>query len=108
MVKVTAMGLHNGVYTILQCVKNEDSLKFLKNGIKDIPTHEIFKQHIQKKYDLKKDYSWLWLPPIDSAEAYWAAFHEIYFDELPEIEVEGKLDTFGSPYSNEDTSGVVF
>lgn len=44
-----------------------------------------------------------------SIEAYWLAFnYGDGFDEVPEIEVEGKIDTFGSPFSDEDTSHVVF
>lgn len=109
--KVTAKGLRDGIETILQCVKynDDENLKFLKDGYEDIFTQMLFIEHIGKKYlDNTEKGNHLWLPDENSIEAYWAAFHETYFDELPEIVVEGELDTFGSPYSDEDTSDVVF
>lgn len=48
-------------------------------------------------------------PSPNTIEAYWLAFnYGDGFDEVPEIEVEGKIDTFGSPFSDEDTSHVAF
>ena len=55
----------------------------------------------RKNYGYKADFR--------SIEAYWLAFnYGDGFDEVPEIEVEGKIDTFGSPFSDEDTSNVCF
>lgn len=45
----------------------------------------------------------------DSIEAYWLAFnYGDGFDDVPEITVEGEIYTRGAPFSDEDTSGVVF
>ena len=46
---------------------------------------------------------------FNSIEAYWLAVNcGDGFDDVPEIEVDGDISTFGSPFSDEDTSGVIF
>lgn len=42
-------------------------------------------------------------PMAGTIEAYWAAMHEVYFDEPPEIEIEGEVDTFGAGYDDAAT-----
>ena len=107
MKKVTAEGMHSGKKVILECIEDGD-ITFLKDGEEDIATKMLFIEHIAKQRVKNRNAPCVWLPQENSAEAYWAAFHEIYFDEIPKIKVEGELDTFGSAYSEEDIDGVVF
>ena len=111
--------------------RKHGKLAFIKNGIKfeglkykdndaileadpDEAKYETF-QHLRKiqrcviKRNLKLRGHHVYNPLPNTIEAYWLAFnYGDGFDEVPEIEVEGEIDTFGSPFSDEDTSHIYF
>lgn len=111
MVKVTAKGKVNGRDITLTCTKSGDTVKLYKDGKELKDTDEIkmalYDYTLRRNADYEKA-PCAYNPQEGTIEAYWLAFHETFFDEPPKIEVEGDLDTFGAPYSDEDTSQVVF
>lgn len=111
MVKVTAKGKVGDRNITLTCTKSGDAVKLYKDGkeLKDTDEIKMALYHYtlcRNVYYEKAPYAYN--PQEGTIEAYWIAFHETFFDEPPKIEVEGDLDTFGAPYSDEDTSQVVF
>ena len=120
--KVTARGFRKGKPTTIICIEyggggeEEGVVKVFKDGI-EMDAHSKFMVLLDDYMFTRaiETPSHCYNPSEGTIEAYWLslqenqlAFNEKYFDEPPDIEVEGELDTFGSPYSNEDTSGVVF
>lgn len=62
----------------------------------------------RERYE-KARHAYCYNPRFNSIEAYWLAFNcGDGFDDVPEIEVDGDIGTFGSPFSDEDMSGVIF
>ena len=111
MVKVTAEGKADGRAITLTCAKNGDTVTLYKDGEElketDKIKMELYEYTLRRNADYEK-VPCVYNPQEGTIEAYWLAFHETFFDEPPKIEVEGDLDTFGAPYSDEDTSRVVF
>ena len=126
--KVTARGLYKGQPTIVEVIeydggKDENgdwtkygTLKVFKDGFDfDLATDIIqynylseLKRAISERHSRQYGHH-VYNPCTNTIEAYWLAFnHGDGFDEVPEIEVEGEIYTRGSPFSNEDTSGIVF
>ena len=134
--KVTARGKYNGKPTVVEIVEyngglddNEErkhgNLIFRVDNIEFDGLHcinddvgaevrraimrrlAVLEKSVIKRY--LRSPSHVYRPRGGTIEAYWLAFHYgDCFDEVPEISVEGKIDTFGSPFSNEDTSHVMF
>ena len=110
--KVTAQGLRKGNPVVITCVKKGEKVSLLRDGRKLKDTDDDFREllsYTQAQFhqaELSAPHSYN--PEPDTIEAYWLAFHETFFDKPPEIKIEGTLDTFGSPYSDEDTDDIVF
>lgn len=112
--KVTAKGKRAGKLVVIECIEycgsddNRRHVVVLKDGKEDDYTTLLFDGYVSQSYARRAKRECCYNPARNSIEAYWLIMHEVYFDAVPEITVEGKIFTFGSPYSNEDTSGVVF
>ena len=115
--KATAKGLHKGEKVVIECIEygelgeeNEKDLrvKVLKNGKEDEETSFLFDMYVSFSYTRRAKLPHCYNPQKNSAEAYWLVMHEEYFDEPPEITIEGNVNTFGSPYTDEDLTGVYF
>ena len=126
--KVTAKGEYNGRAIILEVIEYDGGLDeegdridgkciLLKNGKKlDYSADDLessnylfeLESTIHKR-SLKQRGAHVYNPPVGSLESYWLAFnHGDGFDKIPSITVEGTIDTFGSPFSDEDTSLILF
>lgn len=113
--KVAARGLHDGKKVEIVCIEEggggeeEGVVRFFYNGNELNERDDVYREiynYSRMKY--RKSPSHCYKAKEGTIEAYWLAFHEIFFDEAPEIEIEGDVNTFGSPFSDEDTSHVVF
>ena len=110
--KVTARGMRKGNLVIITCIQEGGKVTLFRDGLELKDTDNDFREllsYTQAQFhraELSAPHSYN--PEPGTIEAYWLALHETYFDELPEIEIEGEVDTFGSPYSNEDTGDAVF
>ena len=111
--RITARGLHKGKPVVIECIEydgnDEDKrhVTILKNGEEDLLTEISLKQRIMKNRIASVGHPQSYNPPFNSAAAYWLALED-YFDAPPEILIEGEVGTFGSSYSDEDTSNVRF
>lgn len=112
MVKITAEGKVKGRVATLTFTEQNGVVTLFEDGkklaVSDIILMELYSYTLQRYVDTLKKAPRSYNPPEGTIEAYWLALHETYFDEPPKIKVEGELDTFGAPYSGEDTSEVVF
>ena len=109
MAKVTATGLFKGRHITVSCVEeNDGKIHVYANGKEDFEVQlvmDLYIRYREERYSGTHAYS----APHNTIEAYWLTMHEGLFDKGPEnIIVEGEIDTFGSPYSDEDTSDAVF
>ena len=136
--KIIARGLHDGEPTVIEVIeynggfnkhgdRKHGNLIFFKDGVnfKQLRYEEDREMSDEewKSFDYLHDLracvrerhlklmkaTHVYNPLPNTIEAYWLAFnHGDGFDEVPEIEVEGKIDTLGSPFSDEDTSHIYF
>lgn len=136
--KVTAKGLHEGKETVFSVIeynggidkngeREHEKLEFIKDGVncrdflysenEDLIESALeafgffteIEHCIVKRYLRQMNASHVYNPKLRTIEAYWLAFnYGDGFDKVPEITVKGKIDTVGSPFSDEDTSHVVF
>lgn len=108
--KLTARGKHNGKNVVVECVetRNGDEVRVtvLKNGKADFNAETAF--HLCILRMARMDGAGLPEFRLNALFGYWIALHEVYFDAPPEIKITGDFEPFGLPYSDADTSGVVF
>ncbi len=119
--RLIARGKHKGKDTVLECVefenKKDTSILVFKDGksekedrmaklaryVLDARIIEMVLQSYEQPYIAHlptHGLNYIW--------SYWVALHETYFDTRPTVEIKGSFEPFGLPYSNTDTSGVVF
>lgn len=130
--KVTAKGVFKGKPVVVEVVRQNGGLdengdlhngtiKILKDGIDynsddaEIESKEnalylhALRNRVVKRCLKQMRATHVYNPMPHTIEAYWLAFnYGDGFDEVPEITVEGEIDTLGSPFSDEDTSNIVF
>lgn len=121
--KITARGLHEGVPTTIVFIEEDGTelengkITFYKNGVKlkghkldltDLPyaDPDILKMCLH--LDLLEHYPCDYDPPTGSIEGYWLALNIMYFDDKPEIEIEGDVNTRGSRYGDDDITNAIF
>ena len=109
MAKFTAKGYVHGKFTVITCAKESDTIAVFQDGKRlngyDNLSFELYSRALLNYIDSEPC---SYVPAPDTLEAYWLVLLDEYFDEPPEIIVEGELDTFGSPYSDEDIGDAVF
>lgn len=125
--KITARGLYKGMPTVIEVIeydggedengdRKDGKLKVFKDGFDFDSATDIIQYNylaeLNRAISLRRSRQCghhVYNPYTNTIEAYWLAFnYGDGFDEVPEIEVEGKIDTFGSSFSDEDTSHVAF
>lgn len=110
--KLTARGKRQGVATVVECIEYEDAgetkVKILKDGKPDDDLSLELESYVFDLSIASSGAAWLPNYSLFTISGYWVALHEIYFDEPPTIEIAGKFKPLGLPYSNDDTTGIVF
>lgn len=112
MTKVIAEGVVKGKATVITCIDKDRAVTLFQDGKElndfDSTKFELYSYSAWRYAKASAETPHSYNPEEGTIEAYWLALHETYFDKPPKIKIEGTLDTFGSPYSDEDTSDVVF
>lgn len=108
MARVTATGLYKGKQITVSCVEENGDILVYKNGMEDEHIKTLLDMHANWR-EIECEGLHVYSPVSGTIEAYWVALYEGLFDKPPKtVEIEGEIDTAGSPYTDEDDSDVVY